>query len=291
PARRRHMNLEKLLAHKFTPIVHPLVARDCMLYAAGIGVGARPEADSDLQFLYEKGLKVFPSFVNVIAHPGGWIQAPELGVDWVKLLHGEQAFEIHRPLEAGKTYVGTFSVTDVVDKGPGKGALVFMQKELREAGSDDLVSTVTSTYFLRGDGGSGGTRTEVALPHPLPDRAADGQCVLPTLVQAALIYRLSGDYNPIHADPVVARKAGFEKPILHGLCTLGVATRAILQATCNDQAERLKALSLRFSSPVYPGETVATDYWIDGNIVSFRSRSVERDVVVLNNGRAEIAAA
>lgn len=282
------MNLEKILAHAFSPIEHPLVARDCMLYAAGIGVGARPEADSDLQFLYEKGLKVFPSFVNVIAHPGGWIQAPELEVDWVRLLHGEQAFEIHRPLQAGKSYVGTFKVTDVVDKGPGKGALVFMRKELREAGSDEVVSTVTSTYFLRGDGGSGGTRTDVMPPHLLPERSPDGQCVLPTLVQAALIYRLSGDYNPIHADPAIARKAGFEKPILHGLCTLGVATRAILQATCGDRPERLKSLSLRFSSPVYPGETVSTDYWIDGDIVSFRSRVVERDVVVLNNGRAEI---
>jgi acyl dehydratase len=282
------MNLQKIMAHKFAPIEHSLMPRDCMLYAAGIGVGARPEDRSDLQFLYEQGLKVFPSFVNVIAHPGGWIQAPELEVDWVKLLHGEQAFEIRSPLQAGKTYIGTFSVTDVVDKGPGKGALVFMRKELREKGSDELVSTVTSTYFLRGDGGSGGTTAEAQAPHPLPDRAPDGQCVLPTLVQAALIYRLSGDYNPIHADPAIARKAGFEKPILHGLCTLGVATRAILQATCGDKPERLKSLRLRFSSPVYPGETVATDYWIDGNIVSFRSRVLERDVVVLNNGRAEI---
>ncbi|QIL74022.1 3-alpha,7-alpha,12-alpha-trihydroxy-5-beta-cholest-24-enoyl-CoA hydratase (plasmid) [Diaphorobacter sp. HDW4B] len=282
------MNLEKVLAHQFKPIIHPLNERDCMLYAAGIGVGARPEDASDLQFLYEQNLKVFPSFVNVIAHPGGWVQAPELEVDWVKLLHGEQSFEMHQPLQAGKTYVGHFRVTDVLDKGPGKGCLLYMRKELREQESNELVSTVDAVYFLRGDGGSGGTVQNVPAPHALPERAPDGQVLLTTLPQAALIYRLSGDYNPIHADPALARKAGFERPILHGLCSLGVATRAILQAACDDQPERLKSLKLRFSSPVYPGETIATEYWKDGNVVSFRARAVERDVVVLNNGRAEI---
>lgn len=284
------MNLRKVLSHQFKPIEHALQARDCMLYAAGIGVGARPEHPGDLQFLYERELKVFPSFVNVIAHPGGWVQAPELEIDWVRLLHGEQAYEMHRPLHPGKTYVGTFEVTDVVDKGEGKGALILMRKTLCEAGSRDPVSTVTSTYFLRGDGGCGGTATAAPAPHTLPDRAPDGTCVLATLPQAALIYRLSGDYNPIHADPAMARKAGFERPILHGLCTLGVATRAIVQTVCEDQPERLKSFRLRFSSPVYPGETIATDYWTDGPVVSFRSRVLERDVIVLSNGRAELAA-
>lgn len=283
------MNLQGVLNHPFKPIEHVLQSRDCMLYAAGIGLGARPEHPGDLQFLYEKGLKVFPSFVNVIAHPGGWVQAPELEIDWVRLLHGEQAYEMHCPLEPGKTYVGTFQVTDVVDKGAGKGALILMRKTLRETGRDNPVSTVTSTYFLRGDGGCGGTASEAPAPHALPDRAPDGTCVLATLPQAALIYRLSGDYNPIHIDPAIARKAGFERPILHGLCTLGVATRAIVQAVCDDQADRLKSFRLRFSSPVYPGETIATDYWLDGPVVSFRSRALERDIVVLNNGRAELA--
>lgn len=282
------MNLEKVLARQFQPIEHALSPRDCILYAAGIGVGLRPLDQRDLQFLYEDDLKVFPSFVNVIAHPGGWVQAPELEIDWVRLLHGEQSFEIHQQLKPGADYVGTFKVTDVIDKGAGKGALILMRKELREKGKDALVATVTSTYFLRGDGGSGGTTEQAPAPHALPERQPDGVCELPTLPQAALIYRLSGDYNPIHADPVLARKAGFEAPILHGLCSLGVATRAVLQIACDDKPERLKSLQLRFSSPVYPGETIATEYWRDGNILSFRSRVVERDLVVLNNGRAEI---
>ena len=259
-----------------------------MLYALGIGVGDRPEDPRDLQFTYERGLKFFPSLVNVIAHPGSWIQAPELAMDWVKLLHGEQAFTMHAILEPGKTYVGTYQVLDVVDKGPGKGALLFLRKELREKGMEAVVSTVTSTYFLRGDGGCGGTTTQAPAPHTIPDRAPDLTCTLTTLARSALIYRLSGDYNPIHADPEQARKAGFERPILHGLCSLGVATRAVLASCCNDEPERLKSLQLRFSSPVYPGETLVTDLWRDGDCVSFRSRVAERNVVVLNNGRAVV---
>ena len=121
--------------------------------------------------------------------------------------------------------------------------------------------------------------------------AASISCTLPILSRAALIYRLSGDYNPIHADPALARKAGFDRPILHGLCSLGVATRAIIASCCNDEPERLQSLQLRFSSPVYPGETLVTDIWHDGAAVSFRSRVAERGVVVLNNGRAAIAPA
>lgn len=282
------MKLDELLSHRFEPIPHALTARDCMLYAAGIGVGARPQDPRDLQFLYEQGLQVFPSFVNVIAHPGAWVQNPVFEIDWVRLLHGEQSFEIVRPLQAGRTYVGRYRITGVVDKGAGKGALAFVEKQLSEEGSDEVVSTVTSTYFMRGDGGCGGTTSAAPTPHALPERAPDGVCTLPTLPQAALIYRLSGDYNPVHADPAVAAKAGFDRPILHGLCSLGVATRAVLQVACDDQSQRLKSLRLRFSAPVYPSETIATEYWRDGNVIRFRSRVLERDLIVLNNGRAEV---
>lgn len=283
------MNLEKVLSRKFEAIEHPLVARDCMLYALGIGIGEAPHDPAQLQFAYEDGLKVFPSMVNVISHPGGWVKDPALEIDWVRLLHGEQAFEMHQPLEVGKTYVGSFRVTRVVDKGPGKGVMLYQEKQLHEQDTQRLVSTVTSTYVLRGDGGSGGTTNEAPAPHPIPERPADARCSIPTLGRAALLYRLSGDYNPIHADLALARKAGFEQPILHGLCTLGVATRAVLQTWCDNDPARLRSLRLRFSSPVYPGETIVTEFWRDGSTISFVARVAERDVVVLNNGRADIA--
>ncbi|SNC62778.1 Acyl dehydratase [Marinobacter sp. es.048] len=283
------MNLEKLLAWPFTPLEDTLNARDCMLYALGIGIGDNASDPADLQFCYEKDLKVFPSQVNVIAHPGAWITAPELEVNWVKLLHGEQSFEIFKPLEAGRTYVGHYRVRDVLDKGEGKGSLVFLEKELRDKETDERVSLVTSTYFLRGDGGQGGTITEGPVPHRIPDRPADQSLSLTTLPQAALIYRLSGDYNPVHADPQLAAKAGFERPILHGLCTLGVATRAVLQQYADNDPARLRSLQLRFSAPVYPGETIVTEFWREGDEVSFRSLVAERDLVVLNNGRAIVS--
>ena len=282
------MNLDKVLGKEFSPIEFPVTPRDCMLYALGIGAGSRATNVGDLQFCYEEGLKVFPAMVNVIAHPGAWVKEPELGIDWVKILHGEQSFTIHRPLQPGKVYVGNYRVANVIDKGAGRGAMLYLEKELRDQHGSDIVSIVTSTYVLRGDGGSGGTITDTPEVHPIPERVPDLSLSLPILPQAGLIYRLSGDHNPIHADPVIARQAGFDRPILHGLCTMGVAARALLQGCCDDRPELLRTMSLRFSAPVYPGESIVTDFWRDGRVVSFRARVIERNVVVLNNGRAEV---
>jgi acyl dehydratase len=285
------MNLEKLLAKQFPSFEQVASPRDCMLYALGIGLGSNQTDPAELQFTYEQGLKVFPAMANVLCHPGTWVKEPELEIAWVKLLHGEQGIRMHRPLEAGKTYVSAYRVAGVLDKGEGKGAMLYFEKLLSEKDSGELVSTVTSTYVLRGDGGCGSTIAEAAPIHAIPERAADAECTLEVLPQAALIYRLSGDYNPIHADPETAKKAGFEKPILQGLCSFGVAARALLATCCGNQPERLKAMQLRFSSPVYPGETLRTEFWREGEVVSFRTTAVERNVVVLNNGRAEVAAA
>ena len=281
------MNLSVLLDRRFAEVEQALGARDCMLYALGIGLGDRAQDARDLQYLYEDGLKMFPAQVNVISHPGQWVRDPTLQIDWVKLLHGEQSFELHAPLEPGKTYVGSYRVQGVLDKGAGKGALLFFRKELREKGRADLLATIDSTMFLRGDGGCGGTMQEAPAPHALPERAPDLSLELAISPRAALIYRLSGDYNPIHIAPDIARKAGFEQPILHGLCSLGVATRAIVSACCDDRPERLRSLRLRFSAPVYPGERLVTEIWRDAAGASFRSRVAGRDVVVLNNGRAQ----
>lgn len=286
------MKLDKVLARQFPLTEHTLTPRDCMLYALGVGVGARPEAAEDLQYVYEDhegGLKVFPAMVNVICHPGAWVKEPELEVDWVRLLHGEQSFAIHRPLSPGRTYVGAYRVANVIDKGPGKGAMLYLEKALTDKDSGQLVATVTSTYVLRGDGGCGGTTDTPPAVHAIPDSPATDSISLSTLPQAGLIYRLSGDYNPIHASPGIARKAGFERPILHGLCTMGIATRAILQGCCDDRPDRLRSVNLRFSSPVYPGETIMTEFWETESGVSFRATAADRKVVVLNNGFAEIA--
>ncbi len=181
------MNLEQVLRHRFPEIEQTVTPQGAMLYALGIGMGDRPDDAGDLQFVYEQDLQIFPSQVNVLCHPGAWVREPALQMDWVRLLHGEQSFEIFTPLQPGKTYTGMHRVLGVSDKGEGKGALLFLRKELREKGSSPLVGTVDSTYFLRGDGGYGGTGIQAPAPHALPARAPDGSVAIAISERAALI--------------------------------------------------------------------------------------------------------
>jgi len=284
------MNLEKLMTHRIPGQRCELTARDAILYALGVGYGDRPGNESDLSLVYEgsPSFQVLPSMANVLAHPGLWIAHPDLGIDWLSTLHGEQGFEMFKRLLPGTAYTSRYEVRGVLDKGPGKGALMFVRKELREEATGELACTVDSTYFLRRDGGCGGTLHEAPAPHAIPDREPDQTVELATLPQAALIYRLSGDLNPLHADPAKAALAGFERPILHGLCSLGVSTRAVLRAACEGDGSRLRSLQLRFTAPVYPGETLVTDLWRDAGVISFRTRVAERDIVVLDKGRATL---
>ena len=282
---------QKILDWPFEPVEQTYTERDTILYALGCGLGIDPLDEDQLRFVFEEPeLLALPSMAAVLSPPGFWARHPDAGIDWVRILHGEQAMEIHRPLPAAATVAATAKVTDIVDKGPEKGALLFVERTVRDVESGDDLATLRSTTFARGDGGCGGTTETAPAPHPIPDRAPDLACDLPTAPNSALIYRLSGDPNPLHASPSVARAAGFDRPILHGLCSWGVAGHAILKSCCGYDPVRIRSMALRFSAPVYPGETIRTEMWRDGNIVSFRARVAERDAVVLNNGRAEIFA-
>ncbi len=280
---------DKLLNWPFKEIEHSYSFRDSILYALGLGVSMDQMDEAQLKFTYEDGLKALPTMAVVLGGPGFWVKDSESGVDWVKVLHGEQGLRIHKPLPAEATVIGLTKVVDVIDKGEGRGALLYQERTVHEKATGDLLATSTSTTFARGDGGFGGASGPTKSVHELPEREPDESCDMATHDNQALIYRLSGDYNPLHADPKVARGGGFDKPILHGLCTLGIAGHAILKTQCGYDPARFKGLDLRFSAPVYPGETIRTEIWRDDNVVSFRARVVERDIVVLNNGRAEIA--
>ena len=257
-----------------------------MLYALGIGFGADPDDEDQLRFVYEKDLKVVPTQSMVLALPGGWVR--DSGIDYARVVHGEQAGEFHAPIPAEGEVVGSLRITDVIDKGEGKGALIYVERSVRDGASGQALATIRQTIFARGDGGIGGPAREQPPVHPLPDRAPDGICELPTVPQQALIYRLSGDYNPLHAEPALAQRVGFPRPILHGMATYGVATHALLRSVCGYDPSRLSSIAGRFTSPVFPGERFATDYWVDGDVVSFRTRAVDRDVIAINNGRATI---
>ena len=262
---------------------HSFTTRDTILYALGVGA-------DDLRFVYEKDLQALPTMAVVLAYPGFFWQDPAYGIDWKKILHGETSVELFATLPTAGDLHGRTTIDAIYDKGADKGAIVLSSRRIEDSAGTHL-ATVRNTLFLRGDGGFGGQSEGAPRPHPLPtDRVPDHVVTLATIQNQALIYRLSGDYNPLHADPAVAQAAGFPRPILHGLCTYGVAGRAILAALCGNDPARLKRMDVRFSSPVFPGETIKVEIWReDGDRAAFRATAEERGIVVLNNGYAELA--
>lgn len=270
-------------------------ARDTILYALGLGLGSDPLDERQLQYVYEKDLVALPTMAAVLASPGAWMRdRTELGIDFLKLVHGEQAVTLHQPLAVAGTVVGQSRVVRIVDKGEGKGAILHVEKTLKDAATGALVATAEQVLFLRGDGGfskgAGGDAPTSASP-AVPERAPDAVLECPTRPEAALVYRLSGDLNPLHVDPAVAGRAGFPRPILHGLATWGMAGRGIVAVACAGQPERLREFRARLTSPVYPGETLLIEYWRTGDgAFAFRVKLKERDVIALNNGFARIAA-
>jgi acyl dehydratase len=275
----------------FGEIVQAYAERDTMLYALGIGLGADPLNAAELEFVFERKLQCVPTMAAVLGSPGAWLRDPRTGADYLKLVHGEQAIRVIKPLPPAATVVAQNRVESLTDKGAGKGAIVVVLRQLREQATGELLAECRHTLFLRGDGGFS-TESGVSDPAPaslptVPDRLPDIEVSLPTLERQALLYRLSGDYNPLHSDPAVAKAAGFSRPILHGLCTFGMAAHAILKATCEYRAARIKEIAARFTAPVYPGETIRFQLW-QGAASEWHLRAIvaDRDVVVLNNGLA-----
>ena len=282
------IHYDKLLALKIPDVEHTYAPKDCMLYALGVGLGLDPLDEDQLAFVYEKNLKVLPTMAVVLGYPGFWAKELDTGIDWVKLVAGEYALELHQPLVTHGTLVGRTRVVEIVDKGVGKGAIVYSERVVSGKATGARIATILQTTFCRGDGGFGGPPREQRPVHALPERAPDLVCDLPTRPEMALIYRLSADPNPLHADPAVAKAAGFPRPILHGLGTFGVAGHAILKTQCGYDPARLMSIAGRFSAPVFPGETIRIEMWRDGSTLSFRAKILERDVVAINNGRAEV---
>jgi len=278
----------KILNWPFPEIEHTYSEKDTMLYALGLGCGSDPGAVGDLKYVYERGLMALPTMAVVLASPGNWLESEASTADYSKVLHGEQCLSVHRPIPAAGTVIGRTRVKELLDKGKDKGAVLFVERQIFDKTRGEAIATMTSAAMLRGDGGFGGKPGPQPPPHALPNGPPALQLDIKVAANAGLIYRLSGDRNPLHADPAAAARGGFKTPILHGLCTYGIAGRAIIKACCEDDPSRLRGLQVRFSAPVFPGETVRTEMWPDGSSVSFRARVVERDVVVLNNGLARL---
>lgn len=264
--------------------------RETLLYGLSVGMGGDPTRTAELPFVYEGagsgpgvGPRPVPTMAVVLASTG---IVRETGADFARILHGEQRLTLHRPLPAAGEIVAASRVAGAFDKGPGRGAVLLLETTARLAADDAPLFTFVMTILARGDGGFGGPPGGGPEPHPLPEREPDLEVPLAIRPDAALLYRLNGDRNPLHADPAVAARAGFERPILHGLATYGMACRAVLAAGYD--AESIRTFDARFSAPVYPGDELVTDLWTSADAVAFRCRVPGRGATVLTNGRCTI---
>ena len=235
-------------------------SKDALLYAVGVGAGLGDPL-SELEFTTENSLgltqQVLPTFAVLISQAA---TRRSLGdFDRALLVHAEQSFELHRPLPVAGTVRTVATVSGIYDK--GSGALVVTENEAVDAATGEPLVTARSGTFIRGEGGFGGDRGG-RDPWPRPDRNADHEVVLATRPEQALIYRLSGDRNPLHADPKFAARGGFARPILHGLCTYGVTGRALLHSLCDSDPARFAAMSGRFTRPVVPGDSLTISIWL-----------------------------
>lgn len=262
--------------------------KDAMLYALSVGVGLDGLDDDDLRFVYEKDLLVLPTFAtNLLGKDGGLLE--KAGVDLRLILHSEQRLRVHNPLPPETTVLSASRIAHVADKGKDKGAVVNTECTITDAATGMPYATVILTIYCRGDGGFGGPSEDMFPLHRPPDREPDHESRESTAPNQAALYRLSiGETNPLHIDPEFARQVGFDRPLLHGLCTYAFAARAVMKAHCGNDPHRLKSFDVRFAAPFFPGETMITRSWRDGNVVSFESVCAERGVTVFKNGRCEV---
>ena len=285
------MNLEFVRQLRFVPIVQRYDARDSALYALSLGMGEDPLDEDELPFVYEgHGLRVVPSQCVTLCWPPFWHKEPAAQISWRRILHGEQNFTLNRPLPVEAAMRGHHAIVAVEDKGPSRGALVYTTQELTDADSGEPLASLRSAEFLRDDGGCGGfgapPNSDAAAGN---DRRTDGVVEYRTSRQAALLYRqASRDYMPIHADPDIARDAGFERPISHGLNTFGLVCRAALKHFAPGRPETLKSMSVRFAAPAYPGDTICIELFATTQGALFRARVLERKVLVLDRGEIEL---
>lgn len=259
--------------------------RDTMLYALGVGMGFDPINEAELDFIYEKNLKALPTLVTTVAWDAG-VPTSELGLDYKLVLHGEEQTIFHRAVPPAATVLADSRISEVYDKGEDKGAVIVRETVLRTECDDEPIATLRRFLFARGDGGLGGSKAPTEPPHMHPDRKPDVILEYPTAFNQAAIYRLCGDRNPLHIEPERAMAAGFDRPILHGLCTYGYTCRAVLEAFCDFDPALLASHQARFAAPVFPGESLRISLWRDDEVVSFEAEVVERSVKVVKNGKS-----
>ncbi len=254
---------------------------DAILYHLGVGAGVPATDPGELEYTYEKNLKVLPSFPTVVRAGAGAniFETPGLEFNPALMLHGEQDVELHQPLPPKTKLTSSARIADIFDK--GKAALVIVEVSTRDESGEPLFISRMS-LFLRGEGGFGGP-SGPKVENVRPDREPDGVIESKTLPQQALLYRLNGDKNPLHCDPEFAKSAGFDTPIIHGLCSYGIVCKAIVDGALDGDVGRVARYQARFRGIGFPGETYRTSYWREGDRLLVEARSVERDAIIISN--------
>jgi acyl dehydratase len=271
-----------VVGKKLEASVYEFTEKDVILYALGVGCGRE-----ELAFTYEQDLKVLPSFAVIPAFPALFAMGSAMDVNPMMVLHGEQRIELCAPIPTSGKLTTTPVVSAIYDK--VKGALVLIETETVDA-KGKLLFKNTFGAFARGEGGFGGDRGPSGPRNVVPDRKPDRVVEMKTLPQQALLYRLSGDMNPLHADPAFAKMGGFDTPILHGLCTFGHVGRAVLSSYCGNDPARFKDFEVRFAGVVYPGETIVSEMWEEkGGRILVQARTKERGELVINSAAATVA--
>lgn len=268
--------------------------RDVLLYHLGLGAGVDSLDPAELGWVYEKGLKVLPTFAMVAGQgisagtlkPAG-MNMPGIDIDLRKILHGGQTLTLHAPIPTTGSARISSRVADVWDK--GKAAVIVLEQSATDLDGNPLWTTAMQIW-ARGEGGFGGDAGPDASS-AVPERAADKVLVSPTSTQQALVYRLSADMNPLHADPAFAQMAGFDRPILHGLASYGVVCKAVVDGLLGGDPTRVQSYSVRFAGSIYPGETIETSVWQDGERLTLLATCPERDgQPVLTHATMEVRA-
>lgn len=265
-------------------------SKDALLYAVGVGAGSLDPTGKELEFTTENSRnvqqKVLPTFAVIIGGAGGGMR--NIGTfNAAMLVDGGRTIELHREIPVEGRIKSRGRVVGVYDK--GSGAVIMSESESVDAETEEPLLSLKSQVFIRGEGGFGGDRGPSGPKNVPPDRDPDKQVTYDTRPDQALTYRLSGDRNPLHADPEFAKMAGFPKPILHGLCTYGFTGRALLHELCGSDPAKFKSMEGRFSKPVMPGDALTVKMWIDGNEALFYTETQNGDVVI-DQGRCTFTA-
>jgi len=294
----RRLDPEALLRRSLPTVRQCYEARDTIMYALGVGAAQGPDAwdERHLQFVYEERLQALPTMCAMLGDPGFWMREADTGLDWQGLVHSEQSMQWLRPLPPTGEIVGCNRVLRVEDRGLDRGAAFVVEREICAANTGECWVRSWMTVVARNNGGFSpvdGALLQLGVDaftplSSLPQRPADRVFLRAVAAHQPLLYRLSSDSNPLHVDPLVARQAGFDRPIMHGMCTFGLFGMLLVSEFCNFETHRLTEMRARFSAPLYPGETLQCEFWQTDRVLRFRGTAVDRGVVVLDRGLARI---